>query len=233
MDRTGRATDEQLRPGRDAYVAFTRYCTELIAARRAHPGDDLVSELLQATEDGDRLTDEEINGNLQLLIAAGHETTANTLTSAVVLLMQHRDQWDLLVADRGLVRRAVEETLRLAGAQRFSVGRVALEDVALGGKVIPAGDKVICLTHAANRDPLVFEDPLRFDVTRDPNPHLAFGIGHHLCLGMNLARLELVTGLDALVRELPDLRLGVDASQLRTTDGPTIRGWHEVPVRAS
>jgi cytochrome P450 len=231
MDRTGHASDEQLRPGRDAYAEFTRYCKELIAQRRAAPGDDLISVLVQASEDGDRLTDEELNGNLQLLIAAGHETTANTTASAVMLLMEHRDQWDKLVADPSLARGAIEETLRLRGAQRFSVPRVALEDVPLGDKVIPAGERILPITHAANRDPLVFQDPLAFDITRDPNPHVAFGNGHHLCLGMNLARLEMIVALEGLVRSCPGLELAVDPSEIEITDGPTILGVSSVPVR--
>lgn len=233
LDRTGSATEESQRPAREAFVAFGRYFADLVEKRRAEPKDDLISQLVHAEEDGDRLTDEELIGNLVLMIVAGHETTANTICSAVVLLMRHRDQWEKLVADPSLAANAVEETLRLEGAQRFMGPRNALEDIELGGKVIPAGDKVICVTQAANRDPLVFEDPLKFDITRAKIPHLGFGSGPHSCLGIHLARLQMVSAIQALVRHHPNLRLAVDASELKTTPAPTIRGWEAVPVRAS
>lgn len=231
VDRSGNATAESLRPARGAILEFQQYLTRVVAGRRQTPGDDLLSELLSAEEDGDQLTDAELVGNLILLVSAGHETTANTIASSVVLLMTNRDQWEMLVDDPTLVPNAVEEVLRLEGAQRFNVPRIAAEDIELGGKVIPAGSRVAFITHAANRDPEVFQEPLRFDITRDPNPHVGFGMGAHLCLGMHLARLELTIALETLVREVPSLDLAVGRDELRGTDGPTIRGWQTVPVR--
>lgn len=231
VDRSGHATAESLRPARQAIHEFQQYLTQLVTDRRQSLGEDLLSELLQVEEDGDQLSDVDLIGNLILLISAGHETTANTICSMVVLLMSHRDQWEQLVADQSLVPGAVEEVLRLEGAQRFNVPRIAAADVEIGGKVIPQGSRVAFITHAANRDPEVFPDPLRFDITRDPNPHVGFGMGTHLCLGMHLARLELTIALETLVREVPSLELAVNRLELRGTDGPTIRGWQEVPVR--
>jgi len=229
MDRTGQAGDAGAAPGRDAMVAFGQYFTDLIAQRRASPGNDLISELANADDDGDRLTDAELVGNLILLIIAGHETTANTIASAVVLLMRDRDQWESLIADQSLIGTAVEEVLRLEGAQRFMVPRVAVEDVQLGEHLIAAGDEVICVVHAANRDPSVFADPLRFDITRDSSAHLAFGNGAHLCLGIHLARLEMVAAIRALVRHHPSLQLAVDEASLEPAPSSTVRGWTALP----
>lgn len=229
MDRTGRGGDAGVAPGRDAMVAFGEYFADLIAQRRQSPGSDLISELANADEDGDRLTDDELVGNLILLIIAGHETTANTIASAVILLLRDRTQWERLIADETLVTGAVEEVLRLEGAQRFMVPRVALEDVQIGEHLVAAGDEVICVVHAANRDPRVFDDALRFDITRDARAHLAFGNGSHLCLGIHLARLEMVAAVRALVRHHPSLRLATDEAALEQTPSPTVSGWTALP----
>jgi cytochrome P450 len=229
MDRTGQAGEAGVAPARDAMSSFGAYFSELIDRRRETPAGDLISELANAQEDGDRLTDAELVGNLILLIIAGHETTANSIASAIVLLMRDRTQWDQLVADESLIDAAVEETLRLEGAQRFMAPRVALEDVQIGEHRIVEGDEVICVVHAANRDPRVFDDPLRFDVTRDTSAHLAFGNGSHLCLGIHLARMEMRAAIKALVRHHPSLELAADEDALETTPSPTVRGWAALP----
>jgi cytochrome P450 len=229
IDRTGQGGGTSTNSAGEAMRAFGDYFAELIAHRRAHPTDDLISELVSSDEDGDRLSDAELIGNLILLIMAGHETTANSIATTVVLLMTHRDQWDRLIADPGLAEGAVEEVLRLGGAQRFIVPRVATEDVVVGGHHIPAGDEVICVLHAANRDPEVFADPDRFDITRDCSAHLAFGTGTHSCLGMPLARLELTAALKGLIHYHPELQLAVDPTALHGTPSPTVRGWQSVP----
>lgn len=213
----------------EAMRAFGDYFIDLIRQRRTHPADDLISELANADDEGDQLSDADLIGNLILLIMAGHETTANSIATTVVQLMTHRDQWDLLVDDPTLIQGAIEEVLRLDGAQRFIVPRIAVEDVQIGGHLIPAGDQVICVLHAANRDPQVFPDPQRFDITRDNSAHLAFGSGTHLCLGIHLARMELAAALRALVRQHPTLQLAVDPANLQTTPAPTVRGWQSVP----
>lgn len=229
MDRTGHGGGSSAAEAGEALRLFGDYFAELIEARRADPADDLISELVTATDEGDRLSDAELIGNLILLIMAGHETTANSIATTVMLLMSHRDQWDRLTADPSLVAGAVEEVLRFDGAQRFVVPRVALEDVQVGDQRVPAGDQVICILHAANRDPLIFDDPKRFDITRDSSAHLAFGPGTHLCLGMHLARMEMVSALTALVRHHPGLRLAVPVDQLPSAPSPTVRGWQALP----
>lgn len=231
VDRSGGASDESLAPSRQANVEFCNYLGELIARRRAEPVDDFLGGLIDPHEDGDRLSDEELIGNLLLLVIAGHETTANTIVSAVLLLMQHPEQWRRLVADPGLASAVVEETLRLHGAQRFNAPRVALEDVELGGHVIPKGDRVFFLTQVINRDPGVFIDPATFDIDREPNSHMAFGFGPHVCLGMHLARLEMIVALEALARRCPDLDLAVEPGELRGVTSPTLLGWESLPVR--
>lgn len=245
MDRTGHGTDVGTNRAGDAMRSFGEYFDKLIALRRAEPGDDLISELANAVDygtlesispadnrinlSGDRLSDDELVGNLILLIAAGHETTANSIATAVVLLLRDRQHWNRLVKDESLAEAAIEEVLRLEGAQRFMVPRVAVEDVAIGDQVIAAGDQVICLLHAANRDPKVFDDAGSFDITRSPSAHLAFGSGAHFCLGVHLARMEMVAAIKALVRHHPSLTLAVDYPSLESSPTPTVRGWKAVP----
>lgn len=233
---TRRGFDDPTKDALDAmyegYVAFGDYVTELLAARRASPADDLLSELTSASEGGDRLSDAELTGNFILLVVAGHETTANAITSAVGLLLRHREQWERLVADPSLVDSAVDESLRMEGAQRFTIPRIASEDIPLGDTVIPAGERAIFLIEAANRDPDVFADPSAFDIGRTPNPHVAFGSGPHLCLGMQLAKLEMKVALARLVEQCPGLGLAVDPAELVIEPTPTVRGWEALPVRA-
>ncbi|MGV0851351.1 cytochrome P450 [Mycolicibacterium phlei] len=233
IDRTGTGGGSSVSEAGDAMRAFGDYFAEIIERRRAEPADDLISELVGVEDGDDRLTDAELIGNLILLIIAGHETTANSIATIVVLLMSHRDQWERLIADDSLVEPTVEEVLRFDGAQRFMVPRVAVEDVQLGDNLIRKGDEVICILHAANRDPVVFDDPHRFDIARDASAHVAFGTGAHLCLGMHLARMELVAGLRALIRHHPGLRLAVDVDQLKSSPSPTVRGWQAVPCISS
>lgn len=229
IDRTGHGGGASMTEAGNAMRSFGDYFAQLIEQRRADPADDLISELVSADDEGDRLSDAELIGNLILLIMAGHETTANSIATTVVLLMSHRDQWDRVIAVPSLIEGAVEEVLRLDGAQRFVVPRIALEDVQVGEHRIPSGDEVICVLHAANRDPKVFDHPQYFDIARDSSAHLAFGPGTHLCLGMHLARMELIAALKALIRYHPELRLAVDVGQLQSTLSPTVRGWQAVP----
>lgn len=161
----------------------------LLADRRAAPADDLITRLATAEVDGARLGDDEILRFVQLLLAAGTETTTNLIDNAVLCLLDHPAELARLRADPSLVPRAIEEVLRFRSPGQ-AMFRVAAEDVALGGRTIPAGAFVLAMIGAANRDPSQFADADRFDVARDPNPHLAFGHGMHYCLGAPLSRLE-------------------------------------------
>ncbi|MEV5410935.1 cytochrome P450 [Thermopolyspora sp. NPDC052614] len=190
---------------------FAGYVRELARARRADPGDDLISALAQVVDDGDRLTEDELIGTCVLLLNAGHEATVNATGNSWWALFRNPDQLDRLRAavrdgDEGLVGTAVDELLRWdTPAQMFE--RWVLEDITVGGVHIPRGSEVALLFGSANRDPEVFADPDRLDLGRDPNPHISFGLGIHYCLGAPLARIELAESFTALLRAAPGLDL--------------------------
>ncbi|SHF59884.1 cytochrome P450 [Streptoalloteichus hindustanus] len=199
-----------------ARARFQRYFAELIAARRARDGDDLLRALAAAHSDEDRLSQAELVNLCVSLLVNGFATTTTQIVNSLVALFRHPDELARLRADPGLVPLAVEELLRFV-PHRSDGGavRVATGTVELCGVEIPAGDGVIPAVSAANHDPDVFPAPDRLDVGRARNPHLTFGHGIHHCLGVHLARLELTTVLDALVRRLPRLRLAVAEHELR------------------
>jgi len=181
-------------------------CMKLVADRRANPGDDMLSVLVFAEIDGDRLTDEEIFSGFVLLMAAGNDSTKATYTSAMRALLEHPDQLELLKQDPSLVPSAVEEALRMFPA--FShFRRTATKDTVLGGQEIKKGDKVALWYASSNRDEDKYEDPDTFDVTRNPE-HQAFGAGgRHMCLGTALARLELKILVEATIKRFPDMHI--------------------------
>ncbi len=218
---------EELRRADAAVVALRAHLEGPIAARRARPRDDLLSDLVAVADDGDRLTPDELVATLVLILIAGHETTANLIGNAVVALDDEPAARERLAQDPGVADTAVEEMLRLDPpvqiTQRFP--RVPVE---LGGVELPAGTFVILGLAAANRDPAVFVEPDRVELSRDPNPHVAFGAGAHFCLGAALARLEGRVALPALYRALPDLRVVRPLPRRRTS--LTIRGFRHLPV---
>jgi len=189
-----------------ATTEFVEYVSGLIAQRRAEPGDDLVSVLVQVEDEGEVLKNDELVSTCILLLNAGHESTVNAAGNGMLALLKNTDQLALLKADPGLVNSAVEEMLRYdAPLQYFH--RYVLEDLEFKGFALKRGDTVGLLYGSANRDPAVFEDPDSFDITRPPNRHLTFGKGRHFCLGAPLARLELDIVFTTLLRRLPDIRL--------------------------
>jgi cytochrome P450 len=195
---------------------------------RRQPGDDLLSQLVQIEDGGERLDQVELKATAGLVLAAGFETTVNLLGSAVSLLLSHRDQLELVQKDATLWPGVVDETLRLEGPVQMT-GRFATRDTSLLGQSFPAGAIMVTYLGGANRDPSVFEHPELFDVRR-PNArdHLSFSGGRHFCLGAALARLEGEVGLRALFERFPDLGLAPGA-QRRTTR--VLRGWQTLPVR--
>ncbi len=203
------------------------YFNELIPRRTAEPRDDLLSALIQAEDQGDMLSRGELLAMLLLLLVGGHETTVNLIGNGLLALLRHPDQLELFRRDEGGESRAVEELLRYDSPVQYS-GRLAQEDLEIGGRRITAGQSVRTIVASANRDPEVFAGPDGLDLTRDPNPQVAFGSGIHFCLGAPLARLEAAIALGALVRRFPDLRLASD--ELRWRPAAVLRGLVALPV---
>lgn len=221
-------TFAQFRDVQAGLAGFDAWLARHIAELRRAPRADLLSQLIAATSDGVRLDDEELRATAGLVLAAGFETTVNLLGNGIRLLVDHPDQLGMLRAEPAHWTTAVDEVLRLESPVQIT-GRVAKHDTAVGGLPVVAGEFVATLLAAANRDPEVFADPTRFDVTRaNANRHLSFSGGRHFCLGAALARLEGEVGLHRLFDRFPDL----------TTEGPgtrrptrVLRGWAELPVR--
>jgi cytochrome P450 len=215
-----------------AQAEFGRYMAGHIAAKRAQPGDDLLSALITDTDaDGARMSDATLVATGIGLLVAGHETTANMIAKMVAMLLADRRRWEELLADRSLVRTAVEEALRMDANAGFGMLRYFTEDVEIAGTVLPGGTTAVCSMAAANRDERAFEGAAEMDLRRSPNPHLAFGAGAHACLGQPLARTELQAVLDVLLRKLPSLDLAVAVDDLRRVEGLVVGGLEELPVR--
>jgi cytochrome P450 len=217
---------------RNAFEALSGYFAGLIAAKRAEPADDLMTALIAARDDRDRLSERELVTLCLGVLIAGHETTANQINMFLLTLLHNPDQLARLRADPDSAPQAVEELMRYVqlGEGGASLPRVTTEDVELGGVVIPAGAFVLPALGAANRDPSVFEAPDRLDLARGDNPHVGFGAGVHHCLGAQLARMELQEALRGLLRRLPGLRVAVPDSELKFKPGMVVRSLETLPV---
>jgi cytochrome P450 len=203
---------------------------DLVAAKRAVPGADILSSLVHAQEGDDRLTDAELVDLGTQLLLAGHETTVTLLGSGLFLLFTHPEQLAALRADPDLTPGAIEEIMRFDGPIENSLLRVPLEDIEIGGTVIKAGDGVVALTSVANRDPAVFPDPNRFDIGRRGAAQLGFGHGIHFCLGAALARMEADVALRALLARFPSLDLAIAPEGIKWRPPLTTRGPVSLPV---
>ena len=213
-----------------AAMELFSYANDLAAEKRAHPGDDIVSTLLAAEVDGERLSDLEFDLFFELLAVAGNETTRNLISHGMLALAEHPDQRDLLLADPSLLPGAVDEMLRYASPVMY-MRRTARADLEFNGQQIKEGDKVALWYIAANHDPEVFDDPHRFDIRRSPNDYLAFGGGGpHFCLGSHLAKLEIRVMFEELLTRLPDVELNGPVQRLRSN---FINGIKHMPVRFS
>ena len=224
LDRTRSA--EAMGPA----LELGRYLAEVLAQRRREPCDDLLSALLAAEIDGQRLSEPELIGFAFLLLVAGNETTTNLISNAAIQLDRHREQRRLLVEDPARIPQAVEEFLRYDSPVQ-GLARVTTAPVTLHGVTIPEGSRVLLLFGSANHDERKIAGAERFDVLRDPNPHLAFGFGAHFCLGANLARLEARVAFEELLERLPDYRM-TESRVKRHCSGP-IRGALSLPVAAA
>jgi cytochrome P450 family 142 subfamily A polypeptide 1 len=214
-----------------AFIGYTDYINPVLADRRATGStDDLVGVLAHAEIDGDSLDDASLVHETLLILIGGDETTRHVISGGVEELLAHPDQHAKLAADPdGLMQGAVEEMLRWVSPIK-NMARTATHDVELAGAQIQAGQEILLLYPSANRDEAVFEDPETFDITRSPNPHMAFGFGAHFCLGNQLARLELRVMVERLLARLPDLHLAVARDELPRRKANFISGIEEMPV---
>jgi len=208
-----------------------RFVRQLIADKRETPGEDILSGLISAEVDGDRLSEDELVSMVFLLTLAGYETTVYLICNAVLMLLLHPEQREIALSGREALEGAIEETLRFHGSVQGTEVQYALEDIELSGVVIPKGSAMFPLLAAANRDPRVFDRPQVFDVTRSPNKHLGFGQGVHYCIGAPLARMEARIALEALFRVAPGLELGVGVEELRVQPTALMRRYETLPVR--
>jgi cytochrome P450 len=221
---------EEIKQANEGTIMSEMYFRQLFELRRKSPGDDLITQLVQAEEEGSKLSNEELTANIILLFGAGHETTVNLIGNGLLALYRNPDQLALLKARPELITNAIEEFLRYDSSVQLT-GRVALEDIEdLGGKRIPKGETVLCLLGSANHDPAVYPDhPERLDITRPNVRPLSFGGGIHFCLGAQLARIEAEIAISTLLRRLPDLRLD-DAVNPEWRPTFVLRGLKRLPA---
>jgi cholest-4-en-3-one 26-monooxygenase len=223
-DDGGTATGPAVTP----MAAMYEYANRLAAAKRAEPSDDVVTALLDAEVDGERLSEAEFDLFFMLLAVAGNETTRTAISHGMLAFCERPDQWARLRSDRALLPSAVEEILRWS-TPILSFRRTALADTAIGDAIIEAGQKVVLWYASANFDEAVFGEPLRFDIARSPNEHVTFGGGGpHFCLGANLARLEIRVMVEELLDRLPDIELAGPVQRLRSN---FTHGLKSMPVR--
>jgi cytochrome P450 len=231
-DRIGRVVDPIVTPDmraamNQALTEFSAYIAEQVQARRANPGQDLLSTLVTMDDSNDRLTDDEIIANVLLLFNAGHETTVNLIGNGMLALVQHPEQLSLLRQNPGLMNQAVEELSRYDSPVQIAA-RIMTADMHLGDTTIPAGSKVMVIYGAANRDPARYADPDRLDISRTGVKSLAFGGGPHFCIGAPLARLEVAMVFTALLERYRSIELATDELSWRANFN--LRGLNKLPL---
>jgi len=220
---------DALEPATLAFIGYTEYATGVIADRTANPRDDLMSVLCHAEVDGDRLDHQALIDESLLILIGGDETTRHVISGGAYQLLANPDQWEQVLADREVLTTGIEEMLRWVSPIK-NMNRTATRDVEFNGQQIREGDNVLLLYPAANRDEDVFDDPFRFDVTRSPNDHVAFGFGTHFCLGNSLARLELRVMFEELLDRMPDIEL-VSPEEPAYRAANFVSGYESMPVR--
>src|SRR5215212_5869918 len=211
-------------------IEFIAYLRQLVAAKLADPGDDLLSGLVLAEAEGDKLSENELLSMIFLLIVAGHETTVNLIGNGMLALFEHPQQRARLQEDQNLLKRAIEEMLRYYGPVEMSLTRWVRQDTELGGQHLRRGEQIMALLASANHDGEQFPNPEVFDISREPNWHAAFGTGIHSCLGATLARLEGQIAFATLLSRLPDLALAIPREEIRWRDATFLRGLTQLPV---
>jgi len=229
---SGRGPDEDRAAVQEAQLWLHHYLADLVQAKRAHPADDMIGALIESCDQDGKLSERELVTTTFLLLFAGHQTTADFIGNATVALLTNPDQLELLRTKPELLPSAIEELLRFDGPLPVASPRIATEDVEYQGVRIPCGSIVGVVINAANHDPAHFVDPDRLDLRRERDPHLGFGHGVHYCLGVSLARMEAQIGIGAMLRRLPELRIGVPVEELRRLPAASpFRGLLELPVR--
>jgi cholest-4-en-3-one 26-monooxygenase len=228
---TGLAEDTAMVRATEAFTEYTDYALGAVAERRARPTEDLISTLVHAEVDGDKLADDELVQESLLILIGGDETTRHVITGGMYQLLTHPDQKQKLLDDPTKIPTAVEEMLRWVSPIK-NMARTVVTDTELRGQRLEAGQKLLLLYASANRDEEVFDEPFRFDVERQPNDHVAFGFGTHFCLGNSLARVELRVMFEHLLRRLPDIEL-IDAAEPELRAANFISGYESMPVRFS
>ena len=229
IGRQGEESQSALSDFRQVSMEMNQYLTALLAQRHANPKDDLLTRLSQAEVDGERLTKSEILGFFQLLLLAGSETTTNLINNAILCFIENPDQLAKLRCQMELMPSAIEELLRYRSPLQW-VYRVTRRKVELHREIIPAETLVLAMIGSANHDPKYFTNPSRFDIARDPNPHIGFGTGQHFCLGASLARLEATVTLTELLERLDEIELA-SKEPWPPRKGLHVHGPSSLPIR--
>src|SRR5688572_8222255 len=211
-------------------IEFIAYMRGLVADKRSNPGDDLLSGLVLAETEGDKLSENELLSMIFVLIVAGHETTVNLIANGTLALFEHPEQRARLRENPGLLKPAIEEMLRYYGPVEISLTRWVRQDTELGGQRLRRGEQIMALLASANHDGEQFPNPELFDISREPNRHAAFGTGIHACLGATLARLEGQIAFATLLSRMPRLTLAIPRDEVQWRDGTFLRGLVRLPV---
>ena len=216
----------------DAFMAYNEYTMNKIEQRRAEPTEDLISVLVHAEVDGQRLSNDDILQETLLILVGGDETTRHTISGGIEQLIRHPEQWELLQNNPDLVPIAIEEMLRWTSPLK-NMARTITADTEFHGTQLREGEKMLLMFESANFDEAVFGDPENFNIQRDPNSHLAFGFGTHFCLGNQLARIELINMIGAVLKRLPDLQLADSSATLPLRPANFVSGLESMPVTFS
>jgi cytochrome P450 len=211
-------------------IEFISYLRRLVAEKHSNPGDDLLSGLVLAEAEGDTLSENELLSMIFLLIVAGHETTVNLIGNGTLALFEHPEQRARLQENPGLLKPAIEEMLRYYGPVEMSLTRWVRQDTEFGGQLLQRGQQIMALLASANHDDEQFPNPDVFDISREPNRHVAFGTGVHACLGATLARLEGQIAFATLLARMPNLALAIPRDEVRWRDATFLRGLTRLPV---
>jgi cytochrome P450 family 142 subfamily A polypeptide 1 len=221
-------SEEDMQVTLDAFMAYNDYTKKKMEERRAEPTEDLISVLVHAEVDGQRLSDDDILQETLLILVGGDETTRHTISGGTEQLLRHPEQWELLQRNPELISLAIEEMLRWTSPLK-NMARTITADTEFHGAQLRQGEKMLLMFESANFDEAQFGDPENFNIQRDPNSHLAFGFGTHFCLGNQLARIELINMIGAVLKRLPDLQLASDAV-LPLRPANFVSGLESMPV---